>query len=92
MKENSMERRVRVFINQLLPDIVGVAQTKPDIEFAYDELGRLGFKFILRLEREDMFDEIIEVQTALHKAVGELSSRYRRLVEREHNAGTLSAP
>ena len=89
MKENSMERRVRVFINQLLPDIVGEPQTKPGIEFAYDEVVRLGFKFVQRLQRENMFDEIVEVQTALHKAVGELSSKYRRLIEREHTTETF---
>lgn len=79
----NMEKRVRVFINQLLPDIAEEATSKNEIEFAYKEVLRLGHKFVERLEREDMHDEIIEVHASMHKVVDKLSEKLLELLNRD---------
>lgn len=77
----NMGRRVRVFNNQLLPDICTKATTKESIKAAYNEVLRLGYKFVYRLEREDieMTNEINSVHIAMHKAVRELFLKLREL-------------
>ena len=81
----NMQKRVRVFTGQLLPNIVTQATSKDGIEFAYDEVARLGFKFIHRLERDDMLDEIIEVQASMCIAVTQLSIKYKEMLKREQH-------
>ena len=89
-----MVRRVRVFNEQLLPDISAKAMTKESIEAAYNEVLRLGFKFIQRLEREDtdMLNEINEVHKAMHKVVSEISAKFRELEKNEHITESLGLP
>lgn len=88
----NMQKRVRVFTEQLLPNIVIQATSKDGIEFGYNEVSRLGFKFIRRLERDDMADEIIEVQASMRIAIAELFRKFKELLNREQNRESRPGP
>ena len=87
----NMEKRVRVFITQLLPDIVDEAKTIPDMIFAYSQIIKHTYRFIARLQRDELFEDIDSVQNAVHAAVKELSKRYEAVLKNEIRTGNYEA-
>ena len=87
----NMEKRVRVFITQLLPDIVDEAKTIPDMIFAYSQIVKHTYRFVLRLERDNLLEEIVNVQIAAHEAMKELSKRYEAVRKNEIRTGNYKA-
>ena len=83
IQPGNMEKRVRVFINQLLPGIVRGVLTQNDLRFAYDVLGRHTHRFIPKLIEADMPDEMLMVLIAVSETVTKLLIKEREMMKRE---------
>ena len=79
----NMEKRVRVFITQLLPDIVDEAETIPDMMFAYSQIVKHTYRLVARLQRDELFEDIDSVQNAAHATVKKLSEKYKAATKDE---------
>ena len=80
---NDMDKRVRVFINQLLPQIVNEVQELSDLQFAFDVLGRHVHRFTPKLVKADKPDELLIVLIAVSETITKLFKKQRELVERD---------
>ena len=83
IQPTNMDKRVRVFINQLLPQIVNEVEQLSDLQFAFDVLGRHVHRFTPKLVKADMPDELLIVLIAVSETITKLFKKQRELVERD---------
>lgn len=78
---SDMSKRIRVFKEQLIPDIVKEAKTVDEIEFAHIRVEELRTKFIDRLEQERLYQEFEGVNDVSNGAICELAVKYREAIK-----------
>ena len=75
--------RTRIFIDQILPDMVYHVRTVPEVEFALECTVKETDKFMARLERDGMFEESNKVAEAAYEIVKALSKLYKEAIKNE---------
>lgn len=85
IEPKNMDKRVRVFINQLLPDILHEAHSSEGIRWGFEVLGRHARRFGLKLIEADMPDEYLMMLIAVSETVTQLLKKQQGLVQREQS-------
>lgn len=82
IEPKNMEKRVRVFITQLLPGIVLGVHTEEDVKWSFEVLGRHARRFGLKLIEADMPDEYLTVLIAVSETTTQILKVQKELINR----------
>ena len=85
IEPKNMEKRVRVFINQLLPGIVRGIQEPEDVKWSLEVLGRHARRFGIKLIEADMPDEYLMVLIAVSETTTQILKTQQGMVQREQS-------
>lgn len=83
IEPKNMEKRIRVFINQLLPGIVRGVQGPEDVKWSLEVLGRHARRFGLKLIEADMPDEYLMVLIAVSETTTQILKKQQELIQHE---------
>ena len=85
IEPKNMEKRVRVFITQLLPGIVRGVQGTEDVKWSLEVLGRHAHRFGFKLIEADMPDEYLTVLIAVSETTTQILKKQQEMILRDQN-------